>query len=447
MSKDSFLKYIKKEFGDKPYYEGDQYGGASGNDGSGMPKDNASNFMFATGIECSYPTIDHGKIRRDELAECGHYEHWKEDFNLVKELGLHVLRYGLPYYSIQKSADKFDWSFADEVMDGLKRLKITPILDLMHFGVPDWIGNFQNPELPVLFAKYAGAVAKRYPWVRFYTPVNEMYVTAKLSAKEGIWNEQLKSDRAYVTAIKNIVAACIMATHQIASYKPDCIIVQSESEEYVHQAYTDKSPEVTMMNKTRFIPLDLLYAHPPDADVCMYLLDNGLTREEYDWFMAGEPPGYQITGTDYYGRNEHILMKDGRRLNASDVLGWYLITKEYYDRYKKPVMHTETNTFDPQEAPNWLWKQWMNILRMRKDGVPVLGFTWYSLIDQVDWDIALSEKRGKINECGLFNMIREPHPVAKAYKELLEEFGQITIVPHGEMFEINERPASLKVEV
>ena len=47
-------------------------------------------------------------------------------------------------------------------------------------------------------------------------------------------------------------------------------------------------------------------------------------------------------------------------------------------------MHTETNVFDAKDGPTWLWKQWVNILRMRKEGVPVLGFTWYSLIDQID---------------------------------------------------------------
>ena len=59
-------------------------------------------------------------------------------------------------------------------MAEMQRLEITPILDLLHFGVPDWLGNFQNPELPVHFADYCGAVAKRYPWVRYYTPINEI---------------------------------------------------------------------------------------------------------------------------------------------------------------------------------------------------------------------------------------------------------------------------------
>lgn len=447
MKKDSILKLINDKYGKGKLFEGDQFGGGSGHNGSGLPVLNNGNFMFATGIECSYPTIDNGKTRRDLLEECGHYTHWKKDLQLVKDMGLNVLRYGLPYHLVHKSPDRYDWTFADEVMNEIKRLDIVPILDLMHFGVPDWIGNFQNPELPLHFSRYAAAVARRYPWVKFYTPVNEIYVTAKMSAKEGLWNEQLKTDRGFVTAIKNITAASILATHQIARLRPDCVIVQSESAEYVHEAYIDKLPEIELKNKLRFLALDLLYANHPDGEVYQYLMDNGMTREEYDWFMAGEPPGYQITGNDYYGRNETIRLRDGKIFNASDVLGWYQITKEYYNRYKKPVMHTETNVFNAEQAPVWLWKQWMNILHMRKDGVPVLGFTWYSLIDQVDWDIGLAEKKGKINECGLYDMERNPRPVAEAYKNLLKEFGQITIVPYGEMFEITNRPARLKVEV
>lgn len=128
--------------------------------------------MFATGIECSYPTIDNGRVRRDELEECGHYRYWREDLNLVKQLGLKVLRYGLPCYKVHLGPGKFDWSFADEVMNEIKQLGLTPILDLMHFGAPDWVGNFQNPELPIHFQEYADAVAERHPWVRFYTPVS-----------------------------------------------------------------------------------------------------------------------------------------------------------------------------------------------------------------------------------------------------------------------------------
>ncbi len=446
MKNNSFLDIIKKKHGDSNY-AGDEHGGATGESGQGLPNGSPQNFMFATGIECSAPTINHGKTRRDQLEECGHYKHWKKDFELVNELGLKVLRYGLPYHKIHLGPGKYDWTFADEVMNAMKKMQITPILDLMHFGLPDWLGNFQNPELPIHFSDYAGEVAKRYPWVRYYTPVNEIYVTAKNSAKDGLWNEQLKSDKAFVTAMKNIVAASIMATHSIVAFRPDAIIIQSESAEYMHEAKAEQSAAVKLLNKQRLISLDLLYAYPPDSDIYIYLMDNGMTKAEYDWFMVGEPPGYQIMGNDYYGRNEKIMKPDNTICTAEDVLGWYQITKGYYDRYKKPVMHTETNTFDPEQAPTWLWKQWINILRMRSDGVPVLGFTWYSLIDQVDWDSGLTELNNNVVACGLYDLDRKPRPVSDAYKMLLKEYGQITIIPHGEMFEITSRDARLKVVV
>ncbi|WP_375437470.1 family 1 glycosylhydrolase [uncultured Hymenobacter sp.] len=442
----SFLTHIKNHFGDGSY-EGDEFGGAAGHDGSGLPTGAPGNFMFATGIECSYPTIAGGTIRRDLLAETDHYNRYKEDLGLVKEMGLKVLRYNLPYYLIQKAPGKYDWEFADQAMAEMQRLGITPILDLMHFGVPDWIGNFQNPELPVFFAEYCGAVARRYPWVRFYTPVNEIYVTARASAKDGIWNEQLKDDRAFITAMKHITAASIMGTQQIARHRPDCVIVQSESAEYIHEMRAVPTPEICLTNKLRFLSLDLLYAHPLDSEVLLYCLDNGMTRQELDWFMAGEPPGYQVMGNDYYGRNERIIKPDGTFCQAEDVLGWYTMTRQYYERYRKPVMHTETNTFDAKDAECWLWKQWVNVMRIRQDGIPVIGFTWYSLLDQLDWDISLAEKRLTVNACGLYDLDRKIRPVGESYKMLIREFGQITMVPYAEMFAINSQPAVLKVKV
>jgi beta-glucosidase/6-phospho-beta-glucosidase/beta-galactosidase len=443
---DSFLDIIRRELGNSDY-AGDEHGGATGHNGSGLPRGAPGTFMFSTGIECSYPTIENGRLRRDQMAECGHYDRWREDLGLVRDLGLKVLRYGLPYHRINPSRGVYHWDFADQVMAEIKRLELTPILDLLHFGVPDWIGNFQNPELPVVFAHYADAVAARYPWVRFYTPVNEIFAAARISAKDGQWNEQLKTDRGFVTAVMHLSAASIMATHAIARRRPDCIIVQSESAEYWHEMKVTQSDAIRMANKSRFLPLDLLYAFQPDAEMYQYLLDNGMSREQFTWFMAGEPPGYQIVGIDYYGRNEHMVKPDGTSCPTEDVFGWYQIAHEYHLRYRKPLMHTETNVFDPEFAPTWLWKQWLNILRMRRDGVPVLGFTWYSLTDQIDWDVNLAQKNDRVNACGLYDLNRNPRPVAHDFRKLLEEFGQITMVPQGELFAVTERPATLKTDV
>jgi beta-glucosidase len=97
----------------------------------------------------------------------------------------------------------------------------------------------------------------------------------------------------------------------------------------------------------------------------------------------------------------------------------------HYQRYKIPVMHTETNfTQGPNgsEAVDWLWKEWANVLRVRNDGIPIVGFTWYSLTDQVDWDTALREKNLRLNPLGLYDLNRELRPVGKAFQKLIADW-------------------------
>ena len=77
----------------------------------------------------------------------------------------------------------------------------------------------------------------------------------------------------------------------------------------------------------------------------------------------------------------------------------------------------------------------------------MLGFTWYSLVDQVDWDTALSEKNGNVNPCGLYDLERRERPVAKAYRDLLKEFGQISIAPWSELFVLNDKPQTLRTHL
>lgn len=88
-------------------------------------------FLFATGIENSNPTV--GNVRVDELEKCGHYQHWRRDFDCVQELGLQFLRYGPPIHTTWRGAEKYDWRFADETFAELRR-RIAPIVDLCHFG-------------------------------------------------------------------------------------------------------------------------------------------------------------------------------------------------------------------------------------------------------------------------------------------------------------------------
>jgi beta-glucosidase/6-phospho-beta-glucosidase/beta-galactosidase len=383
------------------------------------PTDSA--FIFATGIECSYPTIEQGKWRSDEMETIRHYDEWQRDFELAREIGITHLRYGPPLHLLYPTPGEYRWEVIDEAMADLEAHGPDPIVDLCHFGVPNWLGNFQNPDIAPALAEYAAAFAQRYPWVRFYTPVNEMYVCARMSALDGLWNEQMIDEGAFVTAAINLAAASIAMSDAILAARPDAVFVNSESSEFYQPCCPDPEIEerAALENDRRFLPLDLLYAHEVSGRMLTCLKEHG-REEEYRRFLAREAPRRTILGVDYYEWNEKLVDQDGRLRALGELFGWYVIASHYWERYRRTMMHTETNRIDASDAPRWLWRQWHNVQLLRRAGVPLVGFTWYSLTDQIDWGIALAEARGTVDPVGLFDLNRDPRAVGLAYMHLIK---------------------------
>jgi hypothetical protein len=182
------------------------------------------------------------------------------------------------------------------------------------------------------------------------------------------------------------------------------------------------------MNQKRFLSLDLNYGRRVDSDMYEYLLGNGMSRDEYGWFLTHRLKQHCILGNDYYITNEHRVFADGHTEASGEVFGYSEITRQYYERYGLPIMHTETNMKEGatgQEAVQWLWKEWANVLRIRNVGIPTVGFTWYSLTDQTDWDTALRERKDRVHPVGLYDLDRNIRPVGLAYKKLIADWREL----------------------
>lgn len=379
-------------------------------------------FIFATGIECSYPTTQQGRWRRDEMAATAHYEKWKEDFDLAREVGVTHIRYGPPLHLIFTGPGTYDWTWCDDPMRELEQLGPQPIVDLCHFGVPSWLGNFQNPDIAAALAEYAAAFARRFSWVQFYTPVNEMYVCARMSALQGAWNEELKDERAFARAAMNLAGACVAMTDAILAVRPDAIFINSESSEFSQPCCPD--PEIQRIaefeNERRFLPLDLLYAREVSDGMRDYLREQRVSDSEYDRFMKRDCTRRSVIGIDYYEWNERLIDSQGSPQSLGELFGWYVIASQYWQRYERTLMHTETNRTDANDAARWLWRQWHNVQLLESSGVPIIGFTWYSVTDQIDWDRAIERPLGIVHPVGLFDLNRDPRPVALSYKHLID---------------------------
>jgi hypothetical protein len=153
-----------------------------------------------------------------------------------------------------------------------------------------------------------------------------------------------------------------------------------------------------------------------------------MTVDEYRWFLGH---GQRLTsscvmGNDYYATNEHMVPPGNAALYpAGPVYGYYMLTRQYFDRYQLPVMHTETNQLGADDPVRWLRNQWLCLIKLKEDGVPLVGFTWYSLTDQVDWDSGLRENAGHVNPFGLFDLDRHIRPVGEAYRDLIRAWRDI----------------------
>jgi len=384
-------------------------------------------FLFSTGIENSYPLLPNGR-RVDEMEKCGHYDRWREDFALVREIGARALRYGPAYYKTHVGPSRYDWSSADEPIQHLRAEGIELIADLCHFGVPDWLGGFQDPAFPVLFAEYARAFARRYPWVRYYTPVNEIFICASFSALRGFWNEALSDEGAFARAIRNLCMGHELAVEAILAERPDAIIVQSESIEHVHPAGKKAEDQAARENGFKHLSLDLTLGRPLGPGMASFLNDHGVTSNDLSFFREKRGVGQRWLGLDYYPASEHRVTSTGSRSTQWKGLGFRLLAAEYYSRYRIPLFHCETDRVSSL-AVDWLAGQWEDIVALRSAGIPVMGFTWFSLTDQIDWQHALRVERNEVHPVGLYDLKRQIRPVGLAYKELIAGNRELLSIP------------------
>jgi beta-glucosidase/6-phospho-beta-glucosidase/beta-galactosidase len=384
----------------------------------------APGLLFATGIENSYPRMADG-TRVDEMDASGHSTRWREDFELARSVGVHALRYGPAWYRTNPGPGQYDWSSADEQFFWLRDSGITVIADLCHFGTPDWIGGFQDPALPIHHAEYARAFARRYSWIRHYTPVNEIFVAATFSAMLGWWNECLTDPVAFARALRHLSLAHELAVEAIVEERHDAIIVQAESVERFQPADLSAAAArgAAFWNAARFTALDLTLGRTPAPEMRDLLAEAGMTTADYAFFREPRAAGRRWLGVDYYVTSEHVVRADGSRATATQRAGLAAVAGDYHARYGLPLFITETSR-ESGRAVDWLAEQWYEVQQLIASDIPLVGFTWFPLIDTVDWQHALRVRRGDVDRIGLHDMNRAPHAVAGAYAELIASVSQ-----------------------
>ena len=383
------------------------------------------------GIECTVNRV--GDTYSDQLERSGHAIRSK-DLERLAELGIRTVRYPILWERTAPEAlDKLDWSWADERMEALQRLGLTPIVGLVHHGSGPRYTTLLDPEFPKKLATFAGSVARRYPWVTDYTPVNEPLTTARFSFLYGHWYPHLRDPLMFARALFSQCRAIILSMREIRNVKPNARLIQTEDLGKTFSTPT-LSYQAEFENERRWLTFDLLCGRVlPCTPMWEYFTWLGVEPRELEWF-AENKTSPDLLGVNHYVTSERYLDErlvrypaasyggNGRhtyadveavRVCSDGVAGPKAIMREAWARYHLPLAITEVHLgCTREEQLRWLDEVWSAAAELKADNVDVRAVTAWAAFGAFDWNSLLTRNNGSY-EPGVFDL-RSPSPRATA---------------------------------
>lgn len=393
-------------------------------------------FLWATGIEDTFVEDAHAKTGRilDEYALTGHYDRLEEDLDRIAALGVGCARYGLPWYRIEPTRGRWDWSFADRALNGLLARGVEPIVDLVHYGTPGWLeGGFLSRDYPRAVAEYAAAVASRYKGrVRWYTPLNEPRITAWYCGKLGHWPPYARGWRGFVTVMLNVCRGIVVTEATLRAVDREIVACHVDATDLYEASDPSHADEAAWRQSLVYLALDLVTgrvdaAHPLND----WLLRNGATEEDLAWFRD-HPAEPDVVGLNLYPMFSRKLSAPGSKIRfrmpyTSTPSLVERIGRDYWERYRLPLMVTETAANGSlKRRAAWLDNSVEGCRRLRETGIPMVGYTWWPTYSLVAWSYRNSaHPLGRhVVHMGLYDLDesleRHETPLVGAFRELTQ---------------------------
>jgi dTDP-4-dehydrorhamnose reductase len=392
------------------------------------------------GLECSVARI--GDQFRNQIIETGHYSRI-EDLDRLAELGLRTVRYPVIWETIATDRpEACDWRWHDERLHRLKALGIRVIAGLVHHGSGPRYTDLLDPAFPGLLAAHATNVAQRYPWIEFFTPVNEPLTTARFSALYGHWYPHARDNRSFMRALLNQCRAVALAMKAIRRITPSAKLVQTED---VGKVFSSPGLryQADFENARRWLSLDVLCGNlDREHRLYAFVVAQGIEAAELERFRQ-EPCVPDVVGMNHYltserylhyrmgafpttcsasnGRDRYADVEAVRMPVSRKDIGPKARLGEVWNRYKLPVAVTEVHLgCTREEQLRWLAEVWQAALELRRTGADIRAITSWSLFGAFDWNSLLMRNAG-CYEAGAFD-IRSGPPritaVGKAVRSL-----------------------------
>ncbi len=377
-------------------------------------------FIWSTGEEGSDPWVlkDGSKVRMDQFACSDHLKRQASDLADVASLGVKLFRYGMPWRLAEPAPGQYDWTLWDQAFDACAAAGLEPVVDLLHFGLPDDCAGFAEPSWVPRFIAYTKAFLARYRQPRYFTPVNEPAFTAMASAYFGLWNDRLSSEADFARTLSHVVLANLEA---LAAIHADREAWWLGAEAFsVPVATSDEThAEVEKRRARSWLVWDLHFGLEPlpEAQNMLRAIEPDILKR----IRALTLKDRLIAGHDVYPVGIQRLGDEGNPPGIEQRLRLYEAeAQRWYARYRQPFWISETSNLSLPIAQQEAWLAgWVDCIgRMHGNGLPLRGLCWYSRGDQYDWDTALNNPTGAVTEVGLFDAQRGRRPVAGLFEQL-----------------------------
>jgi len=377
------------------------------------------------GIECTYNRV--GDSYRDQLAELGHYDR-SGDIDRLAALGVTGIRYPVLWERHAHDGDEA-WRVTDRALARVRELAVPPMVALMHHGSGPRHTSLLSPDFAPRLARFATAVATRYPWLRRFVPVNEPLSTARFAALYGHWHPHRQDDESFAHALVKQALGIQVAMHAIRRVIPDAELVLSEDMGQTH-ATPRLRYQADFENERRWLTFDLLCGRVrPGHRLWSFLARWPDIEEDLDR-LADAPCPPQLIGLNHYVTSERWLDErvelyagipasgNGReayvdieavRAPGNPAVGARALLQQAWERYRLPLAITEAHLAGTREQQlRWLHRIWTAACDARRDGADVRAVQAWSAFGARDWASLVTRRDGEY-ESGLFD-VRSPAP-------------------------------------
>jgi len=357
---------------------------------------------------------------RDVLETTEHTLRWRSDLALMRACNVDRLRYPVRWHRIERAPGEFDWTETDRVLGHMHDTGMEPIVDLLHHtSYPQWLGDLSSTTFGNAFLRFAEAVAIRYPWLPGYTVCNEPFTTFLMCGQEGLWPPHWTGLEGFARLAANVFPAVTAASRALHDLLPAAQHLHVEAAEHHTASTTPGAAYARLANDRRFLLTDLLVGR--EIEPARPFATALATVPRGDELLMVEPGHVDIVGLDYYAHNQWHWSGAAVGTNVSpDPKPLSDLIVEYADRYRRPVMLSETNISGfVSDRASWL-KYTLEHCEMARDrGVDVQGYCWFPFVDSADWASQLAECEGEIDPVGVFwldeHLDRRPSTMSAAY--------------------------------